>query len=127
MSSKFPLRDKGLFGERDFKLGEPVRISYRGQIEAFNVVDSCMQIRTATGLLHYVCDADPSVFILPLDASWPPKAHDVWLINNKVWHTSKGGVMTVVPATGRFGVIHSPESILHSVDTPPEMLFRWSV
>lgn len=128
---KFPHKDKGLYGERDFNIGDEVWVAYRGHVMAFNANDSCMQVQSATALMHYVFDADPSVIILPQAATWPPKRDDVWLIGGKVWHTADSGVLyrsaTNSSRNGGLSIARTAESVLHSVDTPPELLFRFHV
>lgn len=125
---RFPHKDKGLYGERDFDLGQPVRVSFTGNIQAFDVHDSCMQIMTASGLSHFVFDADPAVYLVQQDATWPPKEHDVWVIGGKVWHADqRGRLVTVTTKDGLYGIPRYPDTVLHSTDNPPEMLFRFHV
>lgn len=127
-TSRFPHKDKGLYGERDFNIGDEVWVAIRGNIMAFGAVDSCMQIQTSTHLAHYVFDGDPAVHILPQAATWPPKVHDEWLIGGKVWHAeTQGRLVALTGVNGSFGLARDSETVLHSVDTPPELLFRFHV
>lgn len=114
---------------RKLRAGQLVRISLTGKITGFDVTDSCMQVESSsTGLFHYILDADPGCIILPVEASWPPKANDVWLIGGKVWHVTSGGFLAESLGGGtQFKTARRAETILHSADKPPEMLFRWSV
>ena len=122
-----PKPRKGLYGDKDFNLDDEVRVSFTGKIVALDAADSCMKVMTRTGLVHYVFDGDPSVIILPVKASWPPKTHDVWLFGGKVWWCTNPDFMYSVNRDGGLAYPRKAESLLHSTDNPPEMLFRWSV
>lgn len=120
-----------LYGGRAFSHDQKVRVAFSGQATDFDIFNGCMEITTATGLSHYVFDADPAITLRSAEETWPPVADDVWLIGGRVWHVDHRGMLyrasKSANPSGSFGYIRSAENVLHSADKPPEMLFRFNV
>ena len=108
------------------QLGTEVRIAFHGKLMQEDAYDSCgLIVSDHTGYNHYILLQDPAVTVIPVEFSWPPKAHDVWLIDGQLYHCQKNGVGWRIASTGALTIARKMEAVLEESIKPPELLFRY--